>query len=282
MILCKKAADLTNVLKTISDAGTSTGFVPTMGALHEGHLELLRRSRAAAGFTVASIFVNPTQFNDPADFAKYPVTLDKDILALELAGCDLLFLPSVADVYPNGTTPEKPFDLGGLDSLLEGAFRPGHFQGVAQVMQRLLELVMPDKLFMGRKDYQQCMVIARLIAQNNWPIELCMIDTVREPSGLAMSSRNMRLSATGKEQATAIHHALQYLRNELKPGPLEPLLRSGREMIEHAGFEKTDYLAIADAQTLEPVTSWDGRQKLVALAAAFLQGVRLIDNMTLS
>lgn len=282
MILCKKAADLTNLLKTISDAGTSIGFVPTMGALHDGHLELLKQSRTAAGFTVASIFVNPTQFNDPADFAKYPVTIDKDILALELAGCDLLFLPSVADVYPNGIASEKPFDLGRLDSLLEGAFRPGHFQGVAQVMQRLLELVMPDKLFMGRKDYQQCMVIARLIAQNNWPVELCMIDTVREPSGLAMSSRNTRLSAAGKEQATAIHHALQYLRAELKPGPLEPLLQSGRGMIEQAGFEKTDYLAIADAQTLEPVTSWDGRQKLVALAAAFLKGVRLIDNMTLS
>lgn len=282
MILCKKAADLTNLLKTISDAQTPIGFVPTMGALHEGHLELLKQSKAATGFTVASIFVNPTQFNDPADFAKYPVTIDKDILALELAGCDLLFLPSVADVYPNGTVPVKPFDLGRLDQLLEGAFRPGHFQGVAQVMQRLLELVMPDKLFMGRKDYQQCMVIARLIAQNKWPIELCMIDTVREPSGLAMSSRNMRLSEAGKEAATAIHRALQSLRAGLRPGPLEPMLLSGRELLEQAGFGKIDYLAIADAQTLEPVESWDGRQKLVALAAAFLEGVRLIDNMTLS
>lgn len=282
MILCKKAADLTNLLKTITDTGSPIGFVPTMGALHDGHLELLKQSKARSGFTVASIFVNPTQFNDPADFEKYPVTIDKDILALELAGCDLLFLPSLADVYPNGTTPEKPFDLGRLDSLLEGAFRPGHFQGVAQVMQRLLELVMPDRLFMGRKDYQQCMVIAHLIAQHNWPIELCMIDTVREPSGLAMSSRNMRLSVAGKEKATAIHRVLQYLRAELKPGTLEPLLQSGREMLKDAGFEKTDYLAIADAHTLEPVESWDGRQKLVALAAAFLEGVRLIDNMTLS
>jgi pantoate--beta-alanine ligase len=282
MILFKKAADLTKYLTTISDEGRSIGFVPTMGALHQGHLQLIQQCRNSCDVCIASIFVNPTQFNDPADFAKYPVTIEQDILLLEQAGCDLLFLPATADIYPAGTDYLPIFDLGDLENTWEGKYRPGHFQGVCQVMSRLLEIVMPAQLIMGRKDYQQCMVTRRLIKLKQWPILLSIAATVREPSGLAMSSRNRRLNEEEKERATAIFHALTFLQQQLKPGPVDDLLAAAATMLTEAGFEKTDYLAIANADTLEPVSDWDGQQPLVGLAAAFINGVRLIDNMALS
>ncbi|MBV9988750.1 MAG: pantoate--beta-alanine ligase [Chitinophagaceae bacterium] len=281
MILLKKAVDLTKELKTISDAGKSIGFVPTMGALHEGHLQLVQQCRAGSDITVVSIFVNPTQFNDPSDFARYPVTIEQDIRLLEEAGCDLLFLPSVEEIYPNGTAQLPRFDLGRLENIWEGKYRPGHFQGVCQVMSRLLELVMPAKLLMGRKDYQQCMVIRRLIGLKQWPIQLVIAATVREPSGLAMSSRNRRLDEQAKEKATAIFQALRFLAENLQPGPQQEMLTRATSMLNNAGFEKIDYLALADAATLEPVDDWNGQQQLVALAAAFINEVRLIDNMPL-
>jgi pantoate--beta-alanine ligase len=279
MILFKTVADLHKHLSKTRASGLSSGFVPTMGALHAGHLALVGQSKKITNITVCSIFVNPTQFNDPQDFAKYPVTLEEDLLQLEKAGCDIVFLPSVPEIYPNGTAPEQVFELGYLETILEGKYRPGHFQGVCQVVHRLLEIVRPDTLFLGRKDYQQCLVIKRLIDVSGWNIGLDIVPTLREPSGLAMSSRNMRLSAEDREAATAIYHSLLYIKQNIGPGVIKDLVATATKMITGAGFGKIDYVTIADAGSLQEIAEWDGRQKLVVLAAAFMGGVRLIDNM---
>jgi pantoate--beta-alanine ligase len=279
MILFKTAADLHKHLVKTRASGLSSGFVPTMGALHAGHLRLVDQSKKNSNITICSIFVNPTQFNDPQDFAKYPVTIDHDLLQLEKAGCDIVFLPSVEEVYPNGTAPEQVFELGHLETILEGKYRPGHFQGVCQVVHRLLEIVRPDTLHLGRKDYQQCLVIKQLIDVSGWNIRLDIVPTLREPSGLAMSSRNMRLSAGEKEAATAIYRSLLYIRKNIGPGVVKDLVATAAKMITDAGFRKIDYVTIANAGSLQEVTEWDGRQKLVVLVAAFMGGVRLIDNM---
>jgi pantoate--beta-alanine ligase len=282
MILFTTASDLTKYLKTKSESGYTIGFVPTMGALHAGHLSLIESSKKNSGLTVSSIFINPTQFNNPGDFAKYPVTLEKDILALEQAGSDVLFLPPVSEVYPGGTEQLIRFDLGHLETILEGYYRPGHFQGVCQVMKRLLEIVMPTTLFLGRKDYQQCMVISKLISLCGWDIQLNIIPTLREDSGLAMSSRNMRLSETDKQKAAVIYRSLLYLKQQMHPGDLTTQIAKGENMIREAGFTKIDYVTIADATTLDPVTHWNGQTPLIGLVAAFIGEVRLIDNMPLT
>jgi pantoate--beta-alanine ligase len=283
MILYKKAADLRKYLDDQSKSGKKTGFVPTMGALHEGHLSLIHISKMATDLTVCSIFVNPTQFNDPADFEKYPVTTDSDIDLLLAAGCDILFLPEVAEMYPEGLKSTRHYDLGIMENLLEGKFRPGHFQGVCQVVHRLLDLVQPDQLFLGQKDYQQCMVINRLLRltgfDNKTTLQVC--PTLREPDGLAMSSRNRRLNETERITANKIYRVLSFLKEQLQPGDLSLLKNTGIVQLQEAGF-RTDYIEIADAKTLQPVDNWDGHQKLVALVAAFLGPVRLIDNLPLN
>lgn len=282
MILFKKADELTKYLRTKSDKGLITGFVPTMGALHEGHMQLISKCRASSDVCVASIFVNPTQFNDPGDFKKYPVTIDQDIIALEKAGCDILFLPDVQEIYPDGTGNLPQYALGFLETVLEGFYRPGHFQGVCQVMDRLLSIVMPGKLFMGRKDYQQCMVIRKLISLKQWDIRLEWVPTVREASGLAMSSRNKRLTDMQRQQATAIYHVLSRIRETLRPGSMDTYTGNATQQLLDAGFETVDYISICNADTLEAVDIWNGQTPLVALAAAFIGGVRLIDNMPLT
>ncbi len=253
-----------------------------MGALHEGHLSLIEHSNKNNNITIASIFVNPTQFNDPQDFTRYPVTLEKDIYLLEKAGCDILFLPSVQEIYPSGMQLTQPYDLGYLENLLEGKYRPGHFQGVCQVVHRLLELVQPTNLYLGQKDYQQCMVIRQLIHLTALPVQLQIVPTRREPSGLAMSSRNLRLTAQEKETAAVIYERLLTIQAGLQPGSLDNLVTAAKTALFTAGFEKIDYVSIADAASLLPVTEWDGQTKLVALVAAFIGGVRLIDNLTLN
>lgn len=282
MILIKTAADLSRLLASRRASGAMIGFVPTMGALHPGHLKLVDHSKKNSDTTVVSIFVNPTQFNDANDYAQYPITLEKDIYLLEQAGCDILFLPAIDEIYPTGTSLQEPYALGYLETLLEGKYRPGHFQGVCQVVHRLLELVQPSLLFMGQKDYQQCMVVRQLIHLKQLPVDLRIIPTLRETSGLALSSRNLRLSEKDKEAATAIYRSMQMIRNELRPGNLEPLITRAKNEIRAAGFDKIDYVSIASAQDLSEVTDWDGHSSLVALVAAFLSGVRLIDNLPLT
>jgi pantoate--beta-alanine ligase len=285
MILFKKTADLTHWLKRQQAAGLSIGFVPTLGALHQGHISLIDISRSKTALTVCSIFVNPTQFNDPADFKKYPVTLEKDIALLEKAGTDALFLPDVNSIYPDGTSHLEHYDLGSLESVLEGKYRPGHFQGVCQVMYRLLDIVRPDHLFMGSKDYQQCMVVQRLLAIMGLPATLHRCPIVREPDGLAMSSRNTRLDPAQRLNAPAIYRALQIIRKSWRAAisvglgaPIGPLVASATDILEKAGF-RIDYISIADRDTLQPAP--EGSKNAIALIAAFQGEVRLIDNLSL-
>lgn len=278
MILLKFADDITSQLKKLRKPGTSTGFVPTMGALHEGHISLLKKSKQICEISICSIFVNPTQFNNPDDFKKYPVTLEHDIFILEKNGCDILFIPDVNEIYPEGTISKKYFDLGNLETILEGKFRPGHFQGVCQVVNRLLEIVYPTHLFIGQKDYQQSMVIKKLLELEHLNIELIICSTLREENGLAMSSRNLRLSKQQKEQAAEIYKTLINIKNKIKPGSLNHLKEEAKEYLSKKNFNP-DYVEIADANNLNPVNEWNGSSDLIALAAAFVHEVRLIDNI---
>lgn len=280
MIIFKYADQLARYIEQQKTAGKLIGFVPTMGALHNGHIALIDQSKKNTGVTVCSIFVNPTQFNNPSDYQLYPNTIEKDIEKLEAAGCDVLFLPAIAEMYPQGTTNLEHYDLGYLETLLEGKFRPGHFQGVCQIMNRLLTMVKAHKLFMGQKDYQQCMVVSRLLHLMKSPTELITCPTLREADGLAMSSRNMRLSPEDRQKATTIYKSLTLIKQECNNGGAWPVIKNkASQLLTDAGF-KIDYVELADAQTLEPVTDQNGPR--VALIAAFLHDVRLIDNMLLN
>lgn len=300
MIIFKHAADLSAYLERQRAAGNRIGFVPTMGALHEGHISLISISKGNENenLTVCSIFINPTQFNDPADFQKYPVSIEKDIAMLEKAGTDVLFLPEVSEMYPGGTTGLEHYDLGALETVLEGKYRPGHFQGVCQVMQRLLSAVRPDDLYMGAKDYQQCQVVYRLTQLMGLDIGLLACPIVREPDGLAKSSRNVRLDPDQRSRATAIYKALNTIKagwpalightaaGEPKPIPpadwsaaVDKLTSKATGILESAGF-RVDYVAIADERTLQPYDPGSDHHAL-ALIAAVMGEVRLIDNMFL-
>ena len=282
MIIYKESAALNIKLQKIKSEDQKIGFVPTMGALHAGHISLINDSRKMGNTTVCSIFVNPTQFNDQKDFEKYPVDIEKDIYLLEKAGTEILFLPSVKEMYPEGLTTLYQYDLGFLETILEGFYRPGHFQGVCRIVHKLLNIVQPHHLFMGQKDYQQCMVIKKLITDYSINTQLNIVATERENSGLAMSSRNLRLSAVAKQKATAVYQALLFIKNNLYQLSIAQLKEEAITIITNAGFEKIDYVEICNADTLQPATIADGNSKLVALAAAFIESVRLIDNLLLN
>jgi pantoate--beta-alanine ligase len=252
-----------------------------MGALHAGHISLLEQSKRETSLTVCSIFVNPTQFNDQQDFDKYPVTLEEDIDKIEAVGTDILFLPDVAALYSNGTDNLEQYDIGYLETVLEGRFRPGHFQGVCQVMSRLLKIIRPYKLFMGQKDYQQSLVVQQLLQTMEADTVMVVSPTLRENNGLAMSSRNMRLSDTERKDGGNIYQALLSIKRNLRPGELNTLRNDAKSLLSQKGF-KVDYVEIADANTLQLVDTWNGNQKLVALIAVFYRDVRLIDNMLVS
>ena len=283
MVIFKKAKDLQSHLKMHTQANQTIGFVPTMGALHEGHLSLLKVSSKENQLTVCSIFVNPAQFNDPKDFEKYPSTLTQDIDMLESSGCDVLFLPPVSEIYPSGISDKKQYALGYLETILEGEFRRGHFQGVCMAVERLLSIVMPDNLYLGQKDYQQCMIIGKLIQlmglEKTITVRVCPI--VREKDGLAMSSRNMRLQKEQRAKAPALYEALVSLKENLNKGSLTDLKKRAVEQLSKKGV-RTDYVEIADAKTLKPINEWDSRTNIVGLVAAYIDGVRLIDNLVLN
>ncbi len=306
MVLFRKASALQEYLRQKRAAGLRTGFVPTMGALHEGHLSLIRQASADNDLAICSIFVNPTQFNDPADFAKYPVTTATDTKLLLQAGCNVLFLPSVEEMYPAEDIPAAPhvYDLGYLETILEGAYRPGHFQGVCQVIERFLTIVEPEQFYLGQKDFQQCMVVRRLVELLGMEdrIRFTIAPTLREPDGLAMSSRNIRLSPEERAVAPIIFRVLSGIRSQtnrsqaermtVPAGPdsvgqgvnatdLNEITNTARNELIAAGL-RPDYVSIADARDLRPVISWDGTQPLVAMVAAFLGEVRLIDNLLLT
>ncbi len=281
MILFKEAATLSNYLNQLKGQGKTIGFVPTMGALHDGHLSLVESARQQSDLTVCSIFVNPTQFNDAKDFEKYPVTTGNDIYLLEKTGCNIVFLPSVEEIYPDGTTTASYYDLGELETLLEGKYRPGHFQGVCRVVHRLLDIVEPHKFFLGQKDYQQCMALARLVELLQKNIELVISSTKREDNGLAMSSRNMRLSDQQRNDAAAIFKMLNHIKDNLTNQSPQVLEQHATDYLLQHGFSKVDYVSIADAHSLQPLNGNSNDTKAVALIAAFIGDVRLIDNLIL-
>ena len=280
MLIFHTIQPLQKHLRSQRQRGQLVGFVPTMGALHPGHLSLIAQSKQEAGYTVCSIFVNPTQFNDPKDFEKYPVTIKADIEMLLKAGTDVLFLPAVQEIYPETPGKAEHFELGFLETVLEGKYRPGHFQGVCQVMYRLLTIVQADHLYMGQKDYQQCMVVSHLIAAKRIATKMHIAPTLREADGLAMSSRNARLLPDDRKKAPMISAALRFIKENLTPGDTKTIKNEAKEMLRHKEF-RVDYIGIANAETLESVENWNGKQKVVALAAAFLNNVRLIDNMVI-
>jgi pantoate--beta-alanine ligase len=280
MILFKQPNDITNFIVNKSIERNSIGFVPTMGALHNGHISLIQTARAGNKLVIGSIFVNPTQFTEQSDFEKYPSSIEADIFKLEKAGCDVLFLPSVGDMYPNGSSPTRQYDLGLLDTILEGEFRPVHFQGVCQVVHRLLEIIAPGKLYLGQKDFQQCLVLKKMISLLDIDTSVIICPTQREPDGLAMSSRNSRLTPTEKDNASYLNRALQSIKENLREGDLGQLQRNAQEILTKQGF-KVEYVAIANALTLEIIQNWDGKTELVALVAAYSNEVRLIDNLLL-
>lgn len=280
MYIFHKSSDLKDYLGKQKAAGIKSGFVPTMGALHSGHISLVSQSKAENGLTVCSIFVNPTQFNDAGDLAKYPRTTEEDIALLTAADCDVLFLPEVDEVYPEGQQLKEHYDLGYIETVLDGAYRPGHFQGVAQVVEQLLRLTAPDRLYLGQKDYQQCMVLKRLIEIKKLPVELRIVPTSREADGLAMSSRNRRLTEPQRALAGLIYQCLISIQVKKNMQTFAIVEKECRDILEKKGF-KPDYIQLADANTLELLTDYSPDREMVALIAAFIGDVRLIDNLVL-
>ncbi len=281
MILYKYKKDIEHKINELKQQGKSIGFVPTMGALHQGHLSLIEASREQNDVTICSVFVNPTQFNDINDFKKYPVTIETDILLLTEQGNDILFLPSVEEMYPKGTNGIEHYELGELETLLEGKYRPGHFQGVCQIVNRLFNIVKPHRAYFGQKDYQQCMVIKKMVEIKQLPVEIVVHPTIREKNGLAMSSRNLHLSEEDKEKATIIYKTLSYIKANKSEVDLITLKQEAAQMLMDNGFERIDYVEISDAETLKPLHNISDSKGAVALVAAFIGGVRLIDNLLL-
>lgn len=289
MYIFKQKKDLQHFLATARKKGSTIGFVPTMGALHQGHLSLIHEARQHTSLVVCSIFVNPTQFNDPSDFEKYPITIEKDIELLSGAGTDVLFLPSVQEMYPDGLDAPVPhYDFGALESVLEGAHRPGHFQGVGRIVHKLLDIVQPHQLFMGQKDLQQCLVVKHLLKLIRSQVEMVICPTLREPDGLAMSSRNVRLSPAERTNAVALYKALSYIRDHIRQGePLNEVLTAARLQLQSSKFD-ADYLDVISVQDGNAITypssSGAAPGPMYAVVAAKMQGspVRLIDNLLIN
>ncbi|MBX7140022.1 MAG: pantoate--beta-alanine ligase [Chitinophagales bacterium] len=279
MILLHHAADLKKLLDTKRQGNLTIGFVPTMGALHQGHLSLINRSKSENSITVCSIYVNPTQFNDPKDLQKYPRPIEKDIELLISADCDVLFLPSNEEIYPNGTNDLTDYDLGHLENFLEGASRPGHFKGVANVVDRLLQFVQPDRLYLGQKDFQQVKVIEKVVTGLKPSIVMCPI--VREADGLAMSSRNVRLNEVQRKNAAGISHQLFFIRDHWKEFPLAELKQQAVERINSIPEAQVDYLEFCDAEKFTLINNWKDAPKIVCVTSVLVGGVRLLDNMLL-
>jgi pantoate--beta-alanine ligase len=275
--LIHKKEELKTILSALKPAGKSIGFVPTMGALHKGHKALVDKASSENDLVVISIFVNPTQFNNKEDLALYPRTLEADLELLKTIEYGLVFVPNVTDIYPEKTS-FKPFDLGNLDKVMEGKHRPGHFDGVVHVVHNLFEIVEPTKAYFGQKDFQQLAVIRKMNTHYGFPTKIIACETLREESGLAMSSRNMRLSEKEKKDALILWETLQFVKaNQSKYTPNE-LIKKAFEYFE-SGTLILEYLDIVDVESLEMVEDWNSRS--VCCIAAYCGKVRLIDNLLL-
>lgn len=279
MKVFEKIKDIRPYLAALKAQGKSIGFVPTMGALHDGHIQLVRTSVSQNDITVVSIFVNPIQFNNPEDLAKYPRTVEADVEKLAGAGCDVVFAPSENEMYPEPDNTKMEF--GGLEKVMEGSFRPGHFRGVGIVVKRLFEITDPDRAYFGEKDYQQLAIIKYMVKKLSIPVEIVPCPIVREADGLAMSSRNMRLTPEHRTVAPEIFKALLRAKENYSwfiPSGLEKLVTT--EIEQNPGL-RVEYATVADSVTLQPLEDWMDSEHAVLCVAVFAGNVRLIDNILL-
>jgi len=280
MTICGTILEVGRILSQYRERGEVIGFVPTMGALHEGHLSLLAACKNECTISVCSIFVNPTQFNDPKDLERYPRMPEKDCALLEKHGCDLVFMPSAQEMYPKPDT--RHFDLGRLDKVLDGAHRPGHFNGVAQVVSSLFDIIKPNKAYFGLKDYQQVLIIQKMVEQLKMKVKIVACPILREPDGLAMSSRNMLLNHEERKAASLIPKIMQMAKNYAATMPLADLKNKLLEELKKEPLLKPDYIEFCDDKTLESVTEIKAGQKIICLAAIFSGKIRLIDNILIN
>jgi pantoate--beta-alanine ligase len=277
VLIFTKIAELQAFLHERRKSGQRIGFVPTMGALHQGHISLLKAAEKQCDTVICSIFVNPTQFNDKNDLERYPRTPEKDTEMLREAHCDALFMPEVIEMYP--TAEKAVFDFGQLDKILEGKHRPGHFNGVAQIVKRFFEIVQPDMAFFGSKDYQQVMIVKALVKQMASGIEIVSCPILREPDGLAMSSRNMLLSSEERKLAGQIPLIMAGAKRELLQSGIPAARNFVKKQIELFPLMKLDYFEVCDQNTLEILSETAPPANFVMLIALFVGKIRLIDNL---
>ncbi len=279
MRVFEKISETSDFLKTVKAKGLSVGFVPTMGALHRGHISLIEQSLKENDFTVCSIFVNPIQFNKKSDLENYPRETSSDFQKLKLSGCEMVFMPSNDEMYPEPVNTQ--YDFGQLDKVMEGKHRPGHFNGVAIVVRKLFEIIKPDKAYFGEKDFQQLAIIQYLVKKNNIPVDIVPCTIIRENDGLAMSSRNVRLTPAERKEAPVIFQLLQQAKEKAPSLPVKELIKwVQNEFIKHPSIE-LEYFEIVDMETLQPVKEWDECKKIIACVAVHLGKIRLIDNIIL-
>jgi len=265
-------------LKPLKASGKKIALVPTMGALHNGHISLIKLAQENADVIICSIFVNPTQFTDPKDLEKYPRPIEHDLAMLNDAGCNGVFMPNVTEMYPAGADENWHIDLGEAEFLLEGEFRKGHYQGVTQIVKKLFDAVEPDLAMFGQKDFQQVLMIKNMLAHFNLPINIITCPIIREDDGLAMSSRNIHLSETDRKNALVLSKSLQFVADNFTKYSLEELEEKAKSLYNNIDGVTLDYFTIADGNTLEPANSKD-ENSLVALVAAQVGTTRLIDNI---
>ena len=265
-------------LKPLKASGKKIALVPTMGALHNGHISLIKLAQENADVIICSIFVNPTQFTDPKDLEKYPRPIEHDLAMLNDAGCNGVFMPNVTEMYPAGADENWHIDLGKAEFLLEGEFRKGHYQGVTQIVKKLFDAVEPDLAMFGQKDFQQVLMIKNMLAHFNLPINIITCPIIREDDGLAMSSRNIHLSEKDRKNALVLSKSLQFVADNFAKYALDELEEKAKSLYNNIEGVKLDYFTIADGNTLEPANSKD-ENSLVALVAAQVGSTRLIDNI---
>jgi pantoate--beta-alanine ligase len=278
MIIASSVAHMNELSQHLRNQGKSIGFVPTMGALHQGHLKLAEMSIHENDVTICSIFVNPIQFNNPADLEKYPRTFEADARMLEAIGCDIIFAPTVDEMYPEAV--KKVFEFGELDKVMEGRFRPGHFNGVAVVVEKLFEITIPHKAYFGEKDFQQLAIVKAMVRMQNLPVEIISHPTVREHDGLAMSSRNQRLTDTQRKLAPIIYQTLKKAAlMSQSQADIEAVKAYVDNVINDNAEMELEYFEISDPENLKPVITYTPGRKVVACIAVFMGPVRLIDNL---
>ncbi len=280
MEVIEQVSTLRATVAALRCGGKRIGFVPTMGALHEGHLQLLRASARENDVTVCSVFVNPTQFNNASDYTLYPRTLEQDIRLLQSVGCDYLFAPSAEEIYPQQSVLQ--FSFGELESVMEGEHRPGHFNGVATIVSKLFHYVQPHKAYFGQKDLQQVAIVRQLVQALSFDLELVCHPTVRETDGLAMSSRNKRLTASQRQHATQLYRVLQLAAGDLLYKPVSVIKADVAAYLSQVAELQLEYFEITDPYTLQPVADVRGQEEVALCIAAFVGEVRLIDNVVLN